>query len=66
MPRRKKICPELTVRVALETTRFSSQYLIAAYERLAPSHRRALRTASSTTARTNEVRTRPGQGGKHA
>jgi hypothetical protein len=66
MPRRKKICPQLTVRVSFEATRFSSQCLIEAYERLAPSRRQAPRAASNIPARANEVRTKPDQGGKHA
>jgi hypothetical protein len=32
MPRRKRISRQLTVSVSFETTRFSTQYLIEAYE----------------------------------
>ena len=66
MPRRKKTCPKLTVRVSFEATRLSSQCLIAAYECLAPTKRRALRTASSTTLPAEEARAKPGREGKHA
>ena len=66
MPRRERDRPELTVRVSFETTRLSTQCLIEAYERLAPSQRRALRTASSPTVLAEEAHAKSGQGGKHA
>ena len=66
MPRRKKIRSQLTVCVSFETARFSAQYLIEAYESLAPSRRRALRVAPSTKALADEVGATPDQGGEHA
>ncbi|MDF2782046.1 MAG: hypothetical protein K0S96_1850 [Geminicoccaceae bacterium] len=66
MSRREKNRPELTVRVSFETTRFSTQCLVEAYECLAPSRRRVLRTTSSPAALAEEVHAKRGQGGKHA
>jgi hypothetical protein len=65
MPRRKEICPQLTVRVSFETTRLSTQCLIEAYECLAPSRRRVLRMAF-TTPLADEAGAKPGREGKHA
>jgi hypothetical protein len=65
MPRREKNHPELAVRVSFETTRLSAQCLIEAYERLAPSRRRALRTAPRATL-ADKARAEPGREGKHA
>jgi hypothetical protein len=61
---RRKDHPRLTVRVSFETTRLSPQCLIEAYERLAPTERRPLRTARSATP-VDEVRTMPDRGGNH-
>ncbi len=66
MPRREKHRPELTVRVSFETTRLSTQCLIEAYECLAPSRCRVLRTASSPAALAEKAHAKRGQGGKHA
>ena len=66
MPRREEDRPRLTVRVSFETTRFSTRYLIEAYECLAPSRRRPLRPAPSTTARADEVGAGSDQGDEHA
>ncbi len=63
MPRRKDRT-WLTVRVSFETTRLSPQCLIEAYERLAPTKRRPVRTARSATP-VDEVRTTPDRGGNH-
>jgi hypothetical protein len=62
---RRKDHPRLTVRVSFETTRLSPQCLIEAYERLAPTQRRLLRTAGSTTP-VDGVRKMPDRGGNHA
>jgi hypothetical protein len=48
--------------VSFETTRLSAQCLIEAYERLAPSRRRALQRATLA----DEARDEPGREGKHA
>ena len=61
---RRKDHPRLTVRVSFETTRLSPQCLIEAYERLAPTQRRPVRTARSATP-VDEVRTMPDRGGNH-
>jgi hypothetical protein len=66
MPRRKRISRQLTVSVSFETTRFSTRYLIEAYECLAPSRRRPLRPAPSTMARADEVGAGSDQGDEHA
>jgi hypothetical protein len=66
MPRREEDRPRLTVRVSFETTRLSAQCLVAAYEYLAPSRRRALRTTPSTVPLADEARAEPGREGKHA
>jgi hypothetical protein len=66
MPRRETNHPELTVHVSFETTRLSTQCLIEAYECLAPSRRRALRTASSRAVLAEEAHPKPGREGKHA
>ena len=66
MPRRKRISRQLTVSVSFETTRFSPRYLIEAYECLAPSRRRPLRPAPSTTARADGVGAGSDQGDEHA
>lgn len=66
MPRRKKTCPKLTVHVSFEATRLSSQCLIAAYECLAPTRRRTVQVASSTTLPAERTRTQPDREGKHA
>ena len=62
---RRKDRPRLTVRVSFETTRLSPQCLIEAYERLAPTQRRPLRTARSISP-VDEVRAMPDRGGNHA
>jgi hypothetical protein len=66
MSRRGKNRPRLSVHVSFEATRLSAQCLIEAYECLAPSKRRILRTASSSTLLAEEVRVEPGREGKHA
>ena len=66
MPRREKDRPELTVRVSFEATRLSTRCLIEAYECLAPSRRRVLRTASSPATLAEEAHAKRGQGGNHA
>ena len=66
MPRRKRISRQLTVSVSFETTRFSTQYLIEAYQCLAPSRRRPLRPAPSTATHADRVRAGLGQGDEHA
>jgi hypothetical protein len=62
---RRKDHPRLTVRLSFETTRLSPQCLIEAYERLAPTQRRPLRTARGITP-VDEVRGMPDRGGSHA
>jgi hypothetical protein len=66
MPRREKNYPELNVRVSFETTRLGTRCLIEAYECLAPSQRRVLRTASSPAVLAEGAHTKLSQEGKHA
>jgi hypothetical protein len=66
MPRREEDRPRLTVRVSFETTRLSAQCLVEAYEYLAPSRRRTLRTAPGPAPLADEARAEPGREGKHA
>ena len=66
MPRREENRPRLSVHVSFEATRLSAQCLIEAYACLAPSRRRILHKASSSTLPTEEARMEPGREGKHA
>ena len=66
MPRRKRTCRRLTVSVSFETTRFSPQCLIEAYQCLTPSRRRPLRPTPNTAARADGVGAGPDQGDEHA
>jgi hypothetical protein len=66
MPRRENNRPRLSVHVSFEATRLSGQFLIEAYECLAPSRHRILRKDSSSTLVAEEARVEPGREGKHA